>query len=65
MVAAAIDRQTGKQVAIKKIKMSKKSEGMPASSLREIAILKNIKHHNIVKYYHFDQELTRSSTTNS
>ena len=49
MVASAIDKETGKQVAIKKIKMSKKNEGLPVSSLREIAILKHLSHPNIVK----------------
>ena len=34
MVAVARDRQTGKEVAIKKIKMSAKNEGIPNSALR-------------------------------
>ena len=49
MVAAAIDQNTGKQVAIKKIKMSKKNEGIPVSALRETSILKSLNHPHIVK----------------
>lgn len=40
MVAAARDKLTGKRVAVKKIKMSKKHNGVPATALREIAILR-------------------------
>jgi serine/threonine protein kinase len=51
MVAAARDKQTGKMVAIKKIKMTKKHDGIPASALREIGILKHLNHPNIVRYH--------------
>ena len=36
-------------VAIKKIKLDVDSEGLPSTALREIAILKKMKHQNIVK----------------
>lgn len=49
MVAAAIDKLNNRKVAIKKIKMSQKHNGVPISALREIAILKSIRHPNIVK----------------
>lgn len=48
-MAAARDKSTGATVAIKKIKMGKKHNGVPASALREIAILKSLSHPNIVK----------------
>lgn len=50
MVAAARNKITGKTVAVKKIKMNKKHNGVPASALREIAILRSVDHPNIVKY---------------
>lgn len=47
-VYKGIEIKTQKLVAIKHIKISKE-EGMPPTALREISILKNIKHINIVK----------------
>jgi serine/threonine protein kinase len=40
--------ETGDLVAIKKIKMDKEKEGVPITSIREINILKTLKHPNIV-----------------
>lgn len=50
MVAAARNKLTARTVAIKKIKMNKKHNGVPQSALREIAILRSLNHPNIVKY---------------
>lgn len=36
------------KVALKKIRMEQEEEGMPISSLREISILKRLRHENIV-----------------
>jgi cyclin-dependent kinase 10 len=36
-------------VALKRIRMEMESEGLPVSSLREISILKQLDHENIVK----------------
>lgn len=41
--------KTQKIVAIKRIKISLDTEGIPSSALREIAILRNLKHENIEK----------------
>lgn len=49
-VYLAYDGKNGRYVAIKKIKC-KEEEGVPASALREIHILKKNKHENIVKMY--------------
>ena len=42
-------------VALKKVRMEKERDGMPISSIREISILFDLKHENIVelkvKYY--------------
>lgn len=42
-------RDTNELVAIKKIKLDVDTEGIPSTALREIAILKKMKHPNIVK----------------
>ena len=49
-VFKGIDRITGKTIALKKIKLENEEEGIPPTSLREIAILKELNHMNIVKY---------------
>jgi serine/threonine protein kinase len=50
VVYRAKDRVTGKVVAIKKIKLENEDEGVPATSIREICLLKELKHPNIVQY---------------
>ena len=40
--------KTGEVVAIKKVQMSSLKEGIPCTTLREISILKQLKHRNIV-----------------
>ncbi|RCI04027.1 Cyclin-dependent kinase 10 [Rhizopus stolonifer] len=42
------DSRTKQIVALKKIRMERETDGMPVSSLREISILKRMKHQNIV-----------------
>ncbi|SAM00300.1 hypothetical protein [Absidia glauca] len=42
------DTKTGSVVALKKIRMERETDGMPISSLREISILKRMRHANIV-----------------
>jgi cyclin-dependent kinase 10 len=42
------DIKTKQIVALKKIRMERETDGMPVSSLREISILKRMKHQNIV-----------------
>lgn len=48
VVYKALDTQSGKHVAIKKIRLGSEEEGMPSTALREISILKEIHHPNIV-----------------
>lgn len=42
------DTKTRQIVALKKVRMERETDGMPISSLREISILKRMKHPNIV-----------------
>lgn len=44
----AIHREKGHTVALKRILMHNEKEGMPVTALREIKILKALKHHCIV-----------------
>ena len=41
--------ETGKIVAMKKIKLEMEDEGVPSTALREISLLKTLEHPNIVQ----------------
>lgn len=56
MVYKAIDRSTGQDVALKKIKLEVEDEGIPCTALREISLLKELKHPNIVECVHCPME---------
>ena len=43
--------QNPSYVAIKRIPMASEEEGMPSTALREISILKEVKHPNIVRLH--------------
>lgn len=49
-VYEAVDTETNQMVALKKIRLNEK-EGMPGTALREISILKRMKHPNIICLY--------------
>jgi len=59
VVHRCIDRETNEMVALKKIKLYKTQSGFPLSSLREIGILLDLDHPNIVKV----REVVVSETT--
>jgi serine/threonine protein kinase len=48
VVYKAIDKRTNEVVALKKIRLEQEEEGLPATAVREIAILRDLKHPNIV-----------------
>lgn len=50
IVYKAVDTITGEDVAYKKIRLENEDEGMPSTALREISILKELQHPNIVRY---------------
>ena len=43
------DVVTGEIVALKKIRLEKEDDGVPSTAIREISLLKGIKHPNIVE----------------
>lgn len=49
VVYKALDTNLGKIVALKKIKINKDDEGVPPTAIREIAVLNELQHPNIVK----------------
>lgn len=48
VVHKARDRQTGQIVALKKIRLEKEDDGVPSTAIREISLLKGLRHPNIV-----------------
>ena len=49
VVFKARDIRTGQIIALKKIRMDSDEEGIPSTTVREIAVLKELHHPNIVK----------------
>jgi cyclin-dependent kinase len=52
---------TGEIYALKKIKLETEQEGIPSTAIREIALLKELQHPNIVRLVnvlHTDKKLT-------
>jgi serine/threonine protein kinase len=49
VVYKGINKETNETIAIKKIKIELESEGVPSTALREISILRELKHPNIVE----------------
>lgn len=43
------NKQTGEYVALKKIRLEKEEDGVPSTAIREISLLKGLKHPNIVE----------------
>lgn len=55
------DRGTGEIVALKKIRLEAEDEGIPGTAIREISLLKELQHPNIVRLYdvvHTERKLT-------
>lgn len=42
-------KETGRIVALKKIRLDSENEGIPATTIREISLLKNLKHSTIIR----------------
>lgn len=44
-----MNEKTGEVIALKKIKLETQSEGVPSTTIREISVLREIDHPNVVK----------------
>jgi serine/threonine protein kinase len=49
IVHKAKNSETGEIVALKQIKLEKEDDGVPSTAIREISLLKGIKHPNVVE----------------
>lgn len=50
MVYKGRHKKTNRFVALKKIRLDSEEEGVPSTAIREISILKELQHPNIVTY---------------
>lgn len=51
IVYKAVDNKTGQIVAIKQIRLEQEEEGIPVTAIREIALMKNLNHTNIIPIF--------------
>jgi len=61
IVWKAKNRETGEIVALKRIRLESEDEGVPCTAIREISLLKELRHPNIVRLYdvvHSEKKLT-------
>lgn len=61
VVVKAKDKNTGEVYALKRIKLESEDEGIPSTAIREIALLKELQHPNIVRLHdvvHAESTLT-------
>jgi serine/threonine protein kinase len=49
VVYKARDKNTGEIIALKKIRLEAEDEGVPSTAIREISLLKELSHPNVVK----------------
>lgn len=50
VVYKARDKQSGLVLALKKIRLEQEEEGIPSTAIREISLLKELQHENVVRY---------------
>ena len=62
VVYKARDTQTGEIYALKKIKLETEQEGIPSTAIREIALLKELQHPNLMsEVFYRDSKSSRQS----
>lgn len=50
MVYKGRHKATGQIVAMKKIRLESEEEGVPSTAVREVSLLQELKHPNVVRY---------------
>jgi serine/threonine protein kinase len=50
-IDSGVQKSTGIAVAMKKIRLETEDEGVPSTAIREISLLRELRHPNVVKYY--------------
>jgi serine/threonine protein kinase len=50
VVYKARDKLTNETIALKKIRLEQEDEGVPSTAIREISLLKEMQHGNIVRF---------------
>ena len=58
-VYEAIDTINNRKVAMKKMRIENKDEGIPITALREMCILKHLRHNNVVQLYEIIQDVDK------
>jgi serine/threonine protein kinase len=58
-VYEAIDTSNNQKVALKKLRIENKDEGIPITALREMCILKHLKHENVVELIEIIQDIDK------
>jgi serine/threonine protein kinase len=48
VVYKAKDKQSGRYIALKKIRLEYEDEGVPSTAIREISLLKELNHPNVI-----------------
>lgn len=50
VVYKAKERDTDRTVALKKMRLDGEDEGVPSTAIREISLLRELRHNNVVRY---------------
>ena len=58
-VYEAMDTVNNRRVAMKKLRIENKDEGIPITALREMCILKHLHHENVVELYEIIQDVDK------
>lgn len=58
-VYEAMDTINNRRVAMKKLRIENKDEGIPITALREMCILKHLHHENVVELYEIVQDVDK------
>lgn len=56
MVYKALNKGTNETIALKKIRLEQEDEGVPSTAIREISLLKEMNHPNIVRFTTDDED---------